>query len=1264
MKITSSRLLLLGVWLLAMAPALRAQPAPWQTTQMDIHAGLSDNCVNDVLLDARGCLWIGTNAGLDFYDGSNLVSVSFPDAKSRVQPVVFSLAKDPSGLLWAGTSGGLYSLDRTFLVMRRFEVPELDGYAIRQMCCSPAGYLWIAPKGKDLVRISTAGGVKEVLPMEGSAICTGPTGAVYIASRDGSLYVSADGASDPVRLAADVSSVSGYSRIACVGDILFLASDKDSVYALDLESLELRPIPFIERMRDAVTHPSGEAWIAARDGIHVLDSALTQTGILRPFHDNSFRCLALDNAGGIWAGTLFEGLAHVAPNLLQYRHYGHAFAGGRFKARDFAETPDGRIWIGTDTQGLLCLDPQQDGLRAGEQLFPRRNVTGLMVEGHKLWVGTIDSDLPVVLLDTQTGQVKPVPGAGKSAYAFCRDASGRLWIGAKDCFIAGRDKPDGSFEREIFMPCEQVCRILCTADGDVWVASIGGQIFRNQELTFSTYSIPISNILTDIAEDEDGHVFAASEGGGLWKYDPSVDSFRAVDLKETRLLKIAREGGGNLLWITGAHGMQILEPGAGRKMPAISLDALGIDSFNYSSNFISSDGTLYAGTSDGFISFSVKRMVEASRTVQAPLISSVQVLSSSGDTEDIRFFRPASLNIGRESRSFRVNASSLDYGIFPSRELLWKVDGVNDWTPVEGGTFTVYDIPTGKRELKLKALALSGVESPETTVSLAVPPPLLLSPLAILLYFIGLVLLVTGIAIWSDRRAKEKAAREHERQLLESKMDFLASIAHEIRTPLSLVQIPLEALIQKFSASRDASVQENLDVMRRNSLKLTVLINELLDFRKLTDSTFQMHPEFLDIRSIVKDAHRRFLPMFLQEGKSLEIQVPDIPVYCETDVRSLGRIFDNLLSNALKYSQSRTSFSLSVRGQDAVVQIENDGAVLPEEEREKIFQPFYRYEDNSTPQAEGTGLGLSTSRKFAALLGGSLTMDDDLTTNRFLFTIPVTAEQLPAAGSLPKVQKKEKSVMVVEDDKDMAGIIGDILSESYNILSASNGRQAMDMIDAGATPTLVVSDVIMPEMDGIALTRALKGNLATSHIPVILLSAEVPDVFMQESLEGGADAYLEKPFSPKKLLSTVNNLIENRRRVYEFYISSLPSDGELPTGRVSAQEQKFLRSIHEYVSANLHRNITLDDMAEVVCLSPSTLYKKMKEYADISPMEYVMKMRLHKAVELLKDDSLSVQEVSEAVGFNTHSFFSECFKREFGMTPRQWRLRSVAKGQK
>lgn len=1236
----------------------------WQASRLDMQAGLSDNCVNDILADSRNFLWVGTNAGLDLYDGCNTIHIPFPETESLAIPVVFTIAEDSSGSIWAGTSEGLYRLDRDIMKIKRFDCPDLDGIPIRQMCYSSSGFLWIDIKGRNLIRIDIATGQVASAPVVAETICCDMDGALYAVTQDGHLFISADGSSDPEQRTprdARIPFSSSVYRTAVAGDYLLLSEENDSVFALDLHSLEPKQLPLISRMRDAIRHSSGDVWVAAREGIHILDSTLALSSIVRPFHDNSFRCITEDSEGRIWAGTLFEGLAQITSDDIMFRHYSDGFAGGRFKARDFVETPDGRIWIGTDTRGLLCLDPKT-GL-CTHRYFHGRNVTGLMAEGNKIWVGTIDDDIPVTLLDTETGNLTAFPGAGKSAYSFCRDATGRLWIGGRDGFVAGKERPDGRFVREISMPSAQVSGIICTKDGSVWVASIGGMLYRYSGNILSTYTIPIANILTDITEDSSGRVFVSSEGNGLWEYNRDTDSFQPRSGPEPRLLKIARESNGSLLWITGAHGIHILNPDDGRQLPVIPLEALGVDSFNYSSNFISSDGTLYAGTFDGFVSFSAKGLRELSSAPAEPVISSVHTLSSSDNAEDMLLICPTTLNIGRKIRSFAVNASMLDYYPFPCRELYWKIDGFNEWAPVQGGSFTVYDIPAGKWDLKLKALSLSGEESPVASLDLRVQPSLLLSPAAFLLYLILFLLITIGIAMFSDRRAKQKAAREQERKLIESKMEFLTSIAHEIRTPLSLVQLPLEALIRKFSSSPDGSVQENLDIMRRNSLKLTVLINELLDFRKLTDSSFQIHPEYLDIRTILKDAHRRFHPMFIQEGKTLTLSLPDNPVYCETDLRSLGRIFDNLLSNALKYSDKLTKMALTVNGGEASVCVENDGPILPEDVREKVFTPFYRYEDNVSANVEGTGLGLSTSRQFATLLGGSLSMDDDMKVNRFIFTIPLSADE-SAPGTLPAVDTKDMSVMIVEDDNDMARVIGDILSDSYGIIYASNGKQALEKIESGASPTLVVSDVIMPGMDGIALTKALKGNLATSHIPLVLLSAEVPDVFMQESLEGGADAYLEKPFSPQKLRSTVENLIENRRRVYEFYVSSLPSGGELPTGRVSTLEQKFLRNIQEFVSTNLHRNITLDDIAENVCMSPSSLYKKMKEYSGLSPMEYVMKVRLHRAVELLKDDSVSVQEVASAVGFNTHSFFSECFKREFGMTPRQWRLRNVAKPMK
>ena len=861
---------------------------------------------------------------------------------------------------------------------------------------------------------------------------------------------------------------------------------------------------------------------------------------------------------------------------------------------------------------------------------------------------TIDDVLPIARLDSETGKITYYPDAGTSAYAFCRDTEGRLWIGRKDGFLVGRDMPGGTFEKEMFIPSSQVCRIICASDGSVWVASISGQVFRYASSSFTTYNVPISNILTDIAEDAKGRILATSEGSGLWEFDREHACFRSCATKERHFHKIAQEKDSGLLWITGTRGISVINIYDDVILPNISRENLKIDRFNYSSNFIDSRGILYAGTSDGFISFSVKKLLEDSSAAKAPVISCFSTLASSRADKNSK------------PRSFQVMVSPLDYDQFPRKKLFWKIDGLTEWTPVEGGSFNIYDMPAGKWDLIVKAVSYDGKTTPETVWRFMVEPRPMLSPIAFLIYVLLLIFIVIEVAVLVNRRAKLKAAKQHERKLFESKMEFLTSIAHEIRTPLTLVQVPLEALIRKFSSSKDTSVQENLDIIRRNSLKLTILINELLDFRKLSDSTFQMRPEFIDIRNVVKDAHRRFLPMFLQEGKSLSISLPDVPVCCETDVRSFGRILDNLLSNALKYSQNQTSINLSADGLDAVLSLRNDGKIIPEDFRKKIFKPFYRFDGHDSAGIEGTGLGLSTSLQFAQMLGGTLAMDDDMSVNRFIFTIPL-AVTMTHDSPLPDVRQKEKVVMVVEDDKDMIRVIRNILKDSYDIITASNGKEALELMGKGAYPSLIISDVIMPEMDGIELTRNLKESLSTSHIPIVLLSAEIPDTLMQQSLDSGADAYIEKPFSPKKLHSMVDNLIDNRKRVYEFYLSSLPSDSKLPTGRVSAQEQKFLSTIQKYVSDNLHRSITLDDLAEAVHLSSSSLYKKMKEYADISPMEYVMKVRHHLAVELLKDDSVSVQDVAMAVGFNTHSFFSECFKREFGMTPRQWRLKNVTK---
>jgi ligand-binding sensor domain-containing protein len=245
-------------------------------------------------------------------------------------------------------------------------------------------------------------------PVVCKSLCTSCDGSVYLLSKDDKLMFLSDGAAVFDGLSAKIDGfISGkdISRLVCVGDMLFMADVDNSPYVLDLQSMEIVQLDFLSKMRDVVKHSSGELWVAARDGIHVLDTNLVRKRVFRPYHDNSFRCLAEDSDGGIWGGTLFEGLAYVCSNHLDFCHYSEEFSGGSFKARDFVEDAKGRIWVGSDTRGLLCLDPQKDCESSICKYFAGRNITGLMAEGNRLWVGTIDNELPVACLDSENGNI-------------------------------------------------------------------------------------------------------------------------------------------------------------------------------------------------------------------------------------------------------------------------------------------------------------------------------------------------------------------------------------------------------------------------------------------------------------------------------------------------------------------------------------------------------------------------------------------------------------------------------------------------------------------------------------------------------------------------------------------------------------------------------------------------------------------------------------------------------------------------------------------
>ena len=520
--------------------------------------------------------------------------------------------------------------------------------------------------------------------------------------------------------------------------------------------------------------------------------------------------------------------------------------------------------------------------------------------------------------------------------------------------------------------------------------------------------------------------------------------------------------------------------------------------------------------------------------------------------------------------------------------------------------------------------------------------------------------------ILAKEKEMEKFEQEKEQELYTTKIDFFTNVAHEIRTPLTLIKCPLENVLADRELSEN--VRMELEIMDQNVERLLNLINQLLDFRKAENKGFKLNPKEYNIGTIVHSVYKYFTTLAKQRGIKLEVEVPEEELLASVDKEALTKILSNLFANALKYARTYVYLHLSVDEKNEVftISMSNDGNIVPIEMRENIFKAFVQYRDGKDI-VSGTGIGLAMARYLAELHQGMLVMDRELDCNRFILSIPILHQTLPDDSEEQhkkpgyddedrEVSDKDKrevaSILVVEDNKDMLAFVFRQLSSLYHVLIAENGVEALDVLEQKSVD-LIISDIMMPLMDGVELCKHLKQNLDYSHIPVILLTAKTNLESRIEGLEEGADAYIEKPFSMEYLRANVANLLSNRERLRRHFI-------EFPFIKADAMAQTkademFISKLNEYVLRHLdNTDLQIDDIADAMNMGRSNFYRKLKGILNMSPNEYLRLFRLKQAASILKEGTYGVVEVSYMVGFSTPSYFSSCFKKQFGVLPKDF----------
>ena len=636
------------------------------------------------------------------------------------------------------------------------------------------------------------------------------------------------------------------------------------------------------------------------------------------------------------------------------------------------------------------------------------------------------------------------------------------------------------------------------------------------------------------------------------------------------------------------------------------------------------------------------------------------------------------INLKYNQNSFAFRFAALCYAAPEENYLSYTLKGFDkEWySTTKSSTASYTNLKPGDYTFCVKTANAKGEWSNDIkSIHIHIAPPFWKSPWAYLLYFI---LSAAGIGYIfyrfrkqitdKQRRQLEILEAEKEKEIYHAKIDFFTNIAHEIRTPLTLIKGPLENILHKENIDRN-TIRENLDVMERNTLRLLDLTNQLLDFRKTETKGFRLNFMDCNISQLIRDTYIRFNPAAQQNGLKFQTDLPEQDFNAPVDKEALTKILSNLFNNAVKYATSSIHVSLippcgmKEPGYFSIM-VSNDGHPIPHDMQEKIFQPFVQIKQTSGGQrTAGTGIGLPLARSLAELHKGKLYLKDSEEIC-FCVELPVDQEKaiqlqkdstISQTGNMQTVIRQHSTnicILVVEDDPEMQNFICAQLETVYCVIRASNGKEALQVLSE-KTISLIVSDVMMPEMDGFELCHTLKTDIEHSHIPIILLTAKVTMQSKIEGIELGADDYIEKPFSTEYLLARIANLLSNQDKLRHAFTSSPFVNAK--TIALSKADENFLDKLIEVIQKNISEpDFNVDILAEKMNMSRSSLHRKIKGIAQITPNEFIQLERLKMAAQLIQSGEYRINEVCYIVGFNSSSYFAKCFQKQFGVLPKDF----------
>lgn len=1294
---------------------MESNPRVW----LHINEGLSNDYIMSLSQDRHGGLWIGTEEGLNRFDGAGVRNFMKNSGLLSGNEINKVLSDRFSDKVWVATQRSGISVydyeEGTSMFLRHDEADSLwlPSDEVTDIEQDDYGRIWFTTytKGVGCYDASTgkmtlfnSDNVKGLQYRSYRGLEIGNDGKVYLATYARGI------------------AVLDYEKMTAVHYL----HDPDNPASLPSNEIGC-----------LYKDPEGNIWVGTRHGLALLrnvtmdfhvfnneNSGLPDGFIYSILVTSDKRLVVSPDYNGIWEMDLSE-----AVDIGKFRRLEGTEILDNLGARSMLEDDYGNLWIGSYGGGLMLYSKQQDKFMKISDL-PENSISSLAFLKDGRLIAATDGGVSILDEDMELEYGVCADDMDMNVYAVKEDNKGNVWLGSyygpavvtderlmfkakinipgvRDFYEKGDTVWVASgfsglyaldratldivehYYAPYFLPDNYLKQIVVDDMGRIWLGTLRSGMFvfdsdMNRIASFNTDGGFPSNTINHIILDSMNNVWVAT-GEGLVKFShDDVESYETIsqvnDLRSQNIKAVAEDKAG-MIWFTTSLSVCWMDPHRGTLHEYDYRSGTADGNYAASAVSVNDEGLICFGSTKGITAFSPDD-IYANSLSPTMHFSEINIF----DTDDplgnnnntIILGGRKDITLKHSQNNFTVSFTVDNYAMSENVEYAYKIEGKDDnWYPAGSHNELVFrSLASGSYRLLMRARVMDEEWNGNTiSLGIRVRPPFYASLVAILIY----VLLVVFILLYIIRLYRSWVYRESDlkleketiariKEVNEERLRFYTNITHELRTPLTLIIGPLEDL------SRDPSLSEyskkKVAVALKNVNALMELINKLLDFRKAETHNVRFNPIFGDLSKVVEDVGIIFSEANTNRNVEIVFEI-EKAVMTRFDPEMVTTILNNLLSNAMKYTAAGyVKIGLKTMKMETAdyvsLSVEDSGTGISPENKGKIFDRYYQV----SGQAQGTGIGLAIVKKYVKLHGGKVSVESTLGKgSTFVVNLPLLPNEVGEEDAFVASQDADKEIklrpqiVVVEDNDEIRTYIKESLVNRYDVHTAKNGAEGLKLITK-CIPDVIISDIMMPVMDGIQLCANVKKDIRLSHIPVILLTAKNTIADRSEGYEAGADSYITKPFTSGMLQIRIQNLLESRQKIMAQFTEAIIEDKEIEVAKnnFASIDNEYLKQMTDLIEENISsENLDVAWLADKMNMSPSTLYRKLKGLIGISANEYIRKIKMRKAAEMLASGRYNVSETSWNIGISSVIYFRQCFKEEYGVSPSEYRKSHLQK---